>query len=151
MTTPEEAKTILRLAKGEYARAVELVVRQFEVLYARAQSLVGLSGIVVTVTGFSGRIIAATNPIAQILIVSGLAVVLFSAGWVFTRVMRIQWVTQDVSDDQEGSLVVMLKRRDAKTKAMNQGGILLFAGLLLYFLAISLMLFNPEPLQIPVR
>jgi len=61
MNVDEEARAILELVGGEISRAVQIVQNQLDVLYTRAQVLTGLAGIVVTVTGFSGRLIASTN------------------------------------------------------------------------------------------
>ena len=150
MTTEDEAQAILKLTK-DFAGSVRIVQQQFDVLYARAQSLIALAGITVTVTGFSGRIIAATNTAAQIFIIAGLAVVLLSAFWMFLRVLKIRWVTSEITDDATGSLSAMLARRNQKTRAISQGGMMLFVGLGLYFVAIAIMLANPEPLSIPAR
>src|SRR5688572_12322657 len=61
---PHDRSTVYRLLDA-----------QLTVLHARAQSLIQLAGVVITVTGFSGRIIADTNPAAQSLIVGGVVLV----------------------------------------------------------------------------
>jgi len=120
-------------------------------MYGRAQSVVGMASIIVTVTGFSGRLIAGTNVAAQIFVIAGLAVALLGAGWVVWRVMLIDWLTAHLSDDAVASLGRMVATRNAKTRAVAVGGWLLLGGLTLYFVAISIMLANPSPLQVPVR
>ena len=52
MTAHHEAQAILKLCKGDSKAALEIVERHLNTLYARAQILLSLSGIVVTVTGF---------------------------------------------------------------------------------------------------
>lgn len=151
MKEEEEARRILTLVQGDVPKALGILHEQLNVLYARAQSLVGLAGVVVTVTGFSGRIIAATNRPSQLFIISGLALVLFSAWWVFWKVMRIRWVTGEITDDIPASITRVLFHRNDKTSALMFGGMLLFGGLLLYFIAIAIMLSNPEPLTIAPR
>jgi hypothetical protein len=151
MTPNEEAARINALVRDEAARAVAIVEAQLNVLHVRAQVLLSLAGVVITVTGFSGRLIAGTSEVAQGFLVSGLAVVLASAIWVFTRVMHIHWVTLDLTDDFARSLETMIQRRNRKTRAYAWGGIILCAGLILYCVSISLMLLNPEPLNLPTR
>jgi len=49
------------LCLGDALRSYEIVERQLGVLVLRAQVMLSLSGIVITVTGFSGRAIAETK------------------------------------------------------------------------------------------
>lgn len=151
LNVQEEARAILGLVNGDLARAVQIVQGQLDVLYTRAQVLTSLAGIVVTVTGFSGRLIASTNLPAQVLVITGLAVVLFSAFFVIRKVMQIRWVTSGLEGNPEDIIAGVLVRRDQKTLGMRVGGVLLFSGLLLYFCAFALMLVNPVPVGVPVR
>ncbi len=151
MSTREEARAILDLVGGDFARAVGIVQSQLDTLYTRAQVLTTLAGIVVTVTGFSGRLIASTNVFAQVLVIAGLAIVLLSAFYVIRNVMQIRWVTSQLSSDREATITDVIARRDEKTRGLSVGGIILFAGLVLYFAAFALMLANPTPVPVPVR
>ncbi|MEI6032703.1 MAG: hypothetical protein WCS65_00300 [Verrucomicrobiae bacterium] len=151
MTAREEAKAILSLVGGDFSRAVQIVQSQLDVLYTRAQVLTTLGGITVTVTGFSGRLIASTNVLAQNLVIAGLAIVLLSAFYVIQGVMQIRWVTSELSEDKEATISIILARRDAKTRALRLGAVILFSGLSLYFLAFALMLSHPVPVVVPVR
>ena len=60
-----EARNILALCSGDRLRAFEMVQGQLAVLVLRTQVMLSLSGIVITVTGFSGRAIAATSMLAR--------------------------------------------------------------------------------------
>ena len=152
--TPEikaEATTILELCKGDLMAALKVAEGQLNILYTRAQVLMSLAGMVVTVTGFSGRLIAGSSQAAQVFLIAGLFVSLSSAAWVFSRVMRVRWVTSLASEDKEHALEHALYRRNQKTKAYTIGGTLLFIGLLLYAISIALMLIDPVAIQSPVR
>ncbi|WPJ96961.1 hypothetical protein SH580_04470 [Coraliomargarita algicola] len=152
--TPEikaEATTILELCKGDLMAALKVAESQLNIVYTRAQVLMSLAGMVVTVTGFSGRLIAGSSPAAQLFIVAGLLVSLSSAAWVFRRVMRVQWITTLASQDKEHALEQALYRRNRKTRAYTIGGTLLFVGLLLYAISIALMLTDPVAIVGPVR
>lgn len=151
MSPREEAVAILNLVKGDAAAAIGMLQHQLDVVYARAQALIGLSGIVVTVTGFSGRLIAATHRPAQVLVILGLATVLAAAFVVVRGVMRIRWVTSTLDSDPLRTMEAAIVQRDAKTAALHLGGVILFWGLGFYALAMAMMLLNPEPIGVPVR
>lgn len=147
----KEAQAILRATGDNLLQALEVVQKQLDTIYSRAQVLLSLAGIVVTVTGFSGRLIAGSSSPAQAFLVSGLFVVLLSALFVFLRVMRVRWVTSMLADNPDSALANAIFRRNRKTTAYSIGGLILFLGLLLYCISISLMLLNPESIQGPVR
>jgi len=146
-----EAKRILEMCEGRLSDAIAVLERQFATLHNRAQVLFSFCGIVVTVTGFSGRLIAGTNRTAQVLIVAGLAVVIGCAFYIFRRVMTLRWVTQQLDTSSEVTLVRVLERRDRKTAFYKRGGYILFLGIILYGIAIAIMLMNPVPLEVPAR
>ena len=151
-TPQEEAASILALAGNDEAAALGFLERQLFVIYNRAQVLVSLSGVVITVTGFSGRLIAATNLAGQITLVAGLLLVLLSAAYVYARVMRVTWITRQLTcGPVDHAIEGIIELRNAKTAAYTRGGYVLFAGLLLYGVAISIMLLNPGPVDLPIR
>ncbi len=143
MSPAVEARQILQLCGGDALKALEMVERQLNTLHARAQVLLSLAGLTVTVTGFSGRAIAATGWPAQVLIVAAVAVVLGSAVWVFTGVMGVRWVTGETLDDPEAALYRIVERRNRRTQRYFRGGLLLSFGLGLYGAAIALLLLSP--------
>ena len=151
MNTESEAKAILKLADNNLKVALDIAEHQLNTIYTRAQVLLSLAGMVVTVTGFSGRLIAGSSPAAQIFLVAGLFVSLSSAIWVFLRVMRVRWVTVFLDQDPENALQETLMRRNRKTKAYAIGGRILCIGLVLYCISIALMLLDPSAIQGPVR
>lgn len=150
-STLAEAKAILELTNNDLLAALNVAQKQLDVIYTRAQVLLSLAGMVVTVTGFSGRLIAGSSLMAQIFLVAGLFVSLSSAIWVFLRVMRVRWVTAMVAEDKETALVHALQRRDNKTRAYAVGGSILCIGLILYCISIALMLVDPVAITGPVR
>jgi len=120
-----------------------LLDRQFSVLQTRAQVLVSIAGIVVTVTGFSGRIIAGTHLLGQVLVIAGLFTVIASAVYTIAKVLRIRWLTELLEPDSPDNLVEILIIRDKKLSAFQTGGKILLAGLVCYAIAVSIMLLNP--------
>ena len=104
----DEVTRILALTKGNSERAFELVERQLSVLVLRTQVMLSLSGIVVTVTGFSGRAIAQTNELARVLVSAGIVIVLAAAATAIGGVLRLRWLTQELRDDITDTLGRML-------------------------------------------
>lgn len=151
MTARDEVRKILDLNGGNAAATLNVLEHQLNVLHGRADRLMSLAGIVITVTGFSGRLIAATNRPAQALIVAGLGATVASVVWTFAKSGRIRWLTSQLEGDTESALASIIERRDARTQAYRIGGSILCIGLTLYALSIAIMLLNPGPVSLPVR
>lgn len=146
----DEADRILEMYGGDLPKIMELLERHFVVLHNRAQVLLGLCGAVVTVTGFSGRIIAGTNRLAQVLVIGGLSLTLLAALVVVWGVLHLWWLTQHPGDLPRQWVISALAYRDRKTRAYRVGIILLIVGLALYVGAISVMLANPHGYAVPM-
>jgi hypothetical protein len=140
-----EVQRILKLAEGNAARAFEIVDKQLSVLVLRTQVMLSLSGIVITVTGFSGREIARTSEAARALVATGILVVLVSAAVAIGGVLRLRWLTQEITEDTEATLTGMLKVRDAKSKFLSAALVTFVVGFACYCIAIALMLVSVTP------
>ncbi len=145
MAAADEVKRILVLTKGDPAKAYELVQSQFSVLVLRTQVMLSLSGIVITVTGFSGRTIAQTSVFARGLVAAGILIVLSAAAVAIGGVLRLRWLTQELTDDPEETLVRMLDIRDTKSRYLGVSLLLFVVGFACYCLAIALMLLSTTP------
>ncbi len=143
-TRRDEVTRILALTKGNSERAFELVERQLSVLVLRTQVMLSLSGIVVTVTGFSGRAIAQTNELARVLVSAGIVIVLAAAATAIGGVLRLRWLTQELRDDITDTLGRMLEIRDAKSRFLSAALILFIVGFSCYCVAIAQMLINVD-------
>lgn len=126
----------------------QLLDAQLGVLHGRAQSLMQLSGVVITVTGFSGRIIADTSRAAQILVVSGVGLVALAAALALIFVSPIRWVSADLSLPVEDWVLVTLRRRNRKSRAIRGATMVLILGMTVYLIAIALMLLHPEAAEL---
>lgn len=151
MTPVDEAKYILSLTEGNLLKAINVLEGQLNVLHTRSQVLLSLAGVVVTVTGFSGRIIANTCIHSQIFIIAGLFTVLASAIFIQTKVMHIKWLTTFQNEESTKTLEDIITKRNKKTKAYATGSKILLTGIFLYCIAVAIMLLNPEPLVISAR
>ncbi|MBB6430156.1 hypothetical protein [Algisphaera agarilytica] len=139
-----EAERILRLAADPQAKTVhDILCGQFDVLHSRAGVLLTFCAVVITTTGFSGRIIAGTNRLAQGLIILGVATVMAAAWFVFAKVTRIQWVTGEVLDEGLPGVRSVLAERDRRRQALRRATGLALVGMTFYVVAIMIMLWFP--------
>lgn len=145
MAAADEVKRIMALTRGDPVKAYELVQAQLSVLVLRTQVMLSLSGIVITVTGFSGRTIAQTSELARNLVASGIVIVLGAAGVAIGGVLRLKWLTQQMTDDTEQTLVAMLAMRDQKARYLNAALLTFLVGFACYCVAIALMLLATQP------
>ncbi|MCC6580297.1 MAG: hypothetical protein IT440_07625 [Phycisphaeraceae bacterium] len=125
-------------------KAMELLERQFTILHNRAQVVLGLCGIVITTTGFSGRLVAGTSVLAQSLIVGGVGLSLLAGIVVVRGVLHLRWLTQQPGDEPRQWLAEALAYRDRKTSCYRAGLLILLAGMALYVVAMALMLLHPQ-------
>ena len=137
---PTEAENILALVGGDAQKAFDIVEKQLVVLVGRAQVMLSLSGIVITVTGFSGRAIAATSAVAKGSIVAGLCVVLVAAALAIAGVMRLRWMTQELGGAPREVLDRVLRIRDRKSRFLEVALVLFVLGFGLYCLAVAQLL-----------
>ncbi len=91
--------------------------------------LLGLCGIAITTTGFSGRLIAGNSRLGQGLIVGGLGLVLISASLLVWGVLHLTWITQRDSQFIDVWLDAVLQYRDHKTRLFRWAIVLLLIGL----------------------
>ncbi len=121
-----------------------MLERQFTVLHNRAQVLLALCGIIISTTGFSGRNIAGTGLWAQILVLSGVALILISAGVVCWGVLHLRWLTMQRGQATRDWLLVSIAYRDKKTTSYRVGLLIMLVGLALYVGSIAVMLTHPH-------
>lgn len=141
----EEARQILALCGGDALRAFEMVQGQLSVLVLRTQVMLSLSGIVITVTGFSGRTIAETSAAARWSIVIGLFVVLSAAAVAVGGVLRLKWLTQALRADPVEAIRAGLEIRNRKSAFLQIALALFIAGFTLYCAAIAQLLLAAGP------
>lgn len=136
----EEAKEILDYFDGNKVEIHKMFEGQFQVLYQRSQTLISLAGIVITVTGFSGKIIAQTSFLSRVLIVVGLFFVLLSGMLAIWGIIRIRFITQWYEPDIHSFIFHLLENRNRKTQYFILSMISLIFGFTLYVISISMML-----------
>jgi hypothetical protein len=152
LSRAEESRRILDLyGEDAFETIMSMLERQFAVLHNRAQVLLALCGVVITTTGFSGRLIAGTNVTAQGLIIAGVALVLVSAALVVWGVLHLRWLTMQAGRDVREWLDTALAYRDRKTGLYRIAILFMLVGLIVYSGAIAVMLLNPNEGALPPR
>lgn len=126
----------------------DVINSQLNVIHSRAQSVIGLASVVITVTGFSGRIIADTNLPAQVLIILGIILVGIGAALTMTRVMPVRWVTSYMDLPVREWILTALRRRAAKSRALRVALIYMTVGMIFYLTSIAIMLLFPEATEL---
>lgn len=136
----QEAEHLLQLYERNAAQIMGELRSQLSILANRAQTLLSLAGITITVTGFSGAAIAKTGVLAASLLVLGLVFVLASAAIAMTGILRVHWATSLPPCPLDEAVRAALALRDMKTKRFDLSLRLLVIGLTLYVSSIALLL-----------
>ncbi len=141
----EEADHLLALYDADAGKIMAVLENQLSNLTSRAQTLLQLAGLTITVTGFSGTSIARTGQLAAILVVSGLVLVLVAASLSMGGILRIRWITQLAPTTLRNSVIAAIRMREAKTRMFGRSLALLIVGLFLYIGSVGLLLLGNVP------
>ncbi len=112
--------------------AIDILMQQFQVLQTRAQMMLTITTLTLTITGFSGPKIAASGTFAQTTMVLGILSVLASTLLILGGSLRIQWVTQFTAENDLALVTSVVRYRNKKTKLFFAEICLLVAGLTCY-------------------
>jgi hypothetical protein len=139
-TRDEETRHLLALYDGDAATIMGCIEGQLTILSGRAQTLLSLAGITITVTGFSGANIARSGRPAAFLLVSGLVLVLVAASMAMRGILAVRWTTSIRPCSLEAAIHAALDVRDAKTRAFSRSLGILILGLSLYVASVAYLL-----------
>jgi hypothetical protein len=138
LNQPEEARHLARVFEGRPDALVTFLSSQLGVLKTQSQMLMGLSGLVVTVTGFSGHNMVRGGLPSTIAMFVGILGIM-AAVLVTLRVSaRLRWVSRDLDDDLEQTALTVIRRRDAQSTALGRARIFVSLGLGAYLLSVML-------------
>ena len=135
----QEAANLLKFT-GDPVKAMDTLTNHLLVLHGRAQVLVTLAGLAITVCGFSGARIAASGLAGQIPLIAGLGIVLYSSYRVFTKVMRIHWLSHFMGLEPLEALTAAIGERNHRMREFARCCHFFFLGAFLYTAAIGHML-----------
>jgi hypothetical protein len=141
----QETQHLLQLYERDAAKIMGEIRSQLGILAARAQTLLSLAGITITVTGFSGANIAKTGVLGASLLVTGLILVLSAAAIAMTGILRVQWATAMAPCPLEDAIRAALAIREEKSRRYDLSLRLLVIGLTLYVSSIAILLMTSFP------
>ena len=144
-TIDQEVEHLLRLYGNDASKIMAQLQSQLSILANRAQTLLSLAGITITVTGFSGANIARTGKLSATLLVGGLVIVLASAAIAMNGILRVRWTTQLPPCELSDAVRATLEVREMKTRNFSLALRLLVVGLTLYVSSIALLLLGNLP------
>ena len=130
MLAPSEELAYLKEIHGDdKSRLFSVLIGHLEVLQSRAQMLLSLIAICLTITGFSGPQIAQSGAAAQTLLGVGLSFVLSAALLLVMGPLQLRWGTQRRAESVDESLVALIERRNSRTKRYHIASVVLVIGL----------------------
>lgn len=134
LTTAEEARQLLALKSGEdsFSYALSIVRGQFAVIQSRYQFLITLCALALTITGFSGPKIAASNDFSRYAMAIGIVFVLATTLLLLGSSLKLQWVTQMGGANPQETIEGILRYRDLKSRLFGVKLTLLAIGLSFY-------------------
>ena len=143
--TPEEELQFLKEIHGQaWVTAILDGLRDsFTVLQTRAQMLLGLVTICLTITGFSGPKVAESGALPRFFVFLGVVSVLVSALVVLCGPLHIRWMTQYRAEQMDTTLVHLIRRRNRRTCLYHLAVAWLLVGLTGYVLSFAAFLLKP--------
>jgi hypothetical protein len=137
----QEAERLHRLFADEPAQLVLYLSGQIATVKTYAQVLVGLCGLTITVTGFSGAHMIRAGSLSAGLMVSGIVAVLCGLILCLRTITRMQWVSEELGDDLVETAVTVIRRRNQRQRALRLAAYFVASGLTLYLAAVSVAAF----------
>jgi hypothetical protein len=143
MTAPQsspqadEALQLTELFSDREPDLLALLSGQLSVLKNQASMLMGLAGLTVTVTGFSGHHMVRAGPAAWGPMVGGIFAIMIAVLLTLRVMLNVRWVTQDlVATDLCKSVEVTIQRRNQQQRWLGWAGGFVALGLFGYLIAV---------------
>jgi hypothetical protein len=138
MATREEGEELVKLYDSNRQELLLLLSNQLSVLKSQAQMLLGLCGLAITVTGFSGHNMVRAGPVATGFMIGGISVIFVAILLTLRALSGIRWVTQDLGPDLSRTVSIVLGRRDEQQRALERAARAVALGLGAYTVAVIL-------------
>ncbi|NOQ95020.1 MAG: hypothetical protein GQ555_00205 [Desulfobacterales bacterium] len=133
LTSAEELEYLKTIyGENQAEKLFALLTDSFNVIQNRAQMLLSLITITLTITGFSGAKIAESSLFARLSIAFGLGFVLLSALILMAGPLRLNWCTRSRSKSLDQSLIKLIEQRNFRTERYHQASVALVIGLIGY-------------------
>lgn len=136
MDVHDEARRIRALYPSRDAELVNHLSAQIGTVKTYAQVLVGLCGLTITVTGFSGAHMIRAGSASALLMAVGIGLVLVGLTLCIRTITQLRWVTQELRDDLLETAVVVLARRNRQQRMISLAAVFVVSGLACYLAAV---------------
>lgn len=136
MDVHEEARRLRALYANRDTELVGLLSSQIATVKTYAQVLVGLCGLTITVTGFSGAHMIRAGSASALLMAIGIALVLVGLTSCIRTITQLRWVTQDLRDDLAETAAIVLARRNRQQRRVSLAAVFVISGLACYLAAV---------------
>jgi hypothetical protein len=132
----QEVERLSALYEGDERSLVSLLSGQLAVLKTQSQMLLGLCGLCITVTGFSGHNMVNAGPVGAFSMVIGIGLILVAVVVTLRAMVGIRWVTQDLGADARAVLEAVVPRRNQQQRAISLAGGCAAVGLSFYVVSV---------------
>ena len=137
MEVHEEARRLHALFGTRPPDLIAYLASQISTVKTYAQVLVGLCGLTITVTGFSGAHMIRAGSASAWLMVAGIALVLIGLVLCVRTITLLRWVSQDLRDDLVETAVIVLARRNRQQRGLSLAAVFVVGGLACYLAAVA--------------
>ncbi|MBL0216274.1 MAG: hypothetical protein IPQ07_20610 [Myxococcales bacterium] len=136
MEIQDEANRLCTLYAGRDADLVTHLSNQIGTVKTYAQVLVGLCGLTITVTGFSGAHMIRAGSLSASLMVLGIGLVLVGLVVCIRTITLLRWVSQELRDHLVDTAVAVIQRRNRQQRMLSVAAVFVVAGLASYLAAV---------------
>jgi hypothetical protein len=137
MDVREEARRIHQLFADQPSQLIVYLAGQIATVKTYAQILVGLCGLAITVTGFSGAHMIRSGSLASTLMICGISLVIIGLIVCLRTITALRWVSQELRDDLVETAAVVIERRNRQQHAVTTAAMFVAGGIVCYLGAVS--------------
>ncbi len=141
MSIDDEAQRVVQALGESPAQLLSFLSGQLSVIKNQGQMLLGLCGLAITVTGFSGAHMIRGGRVSAAAMVLGILLILVAAALCIRTLTNIRWVSQDLSDDLVATTKAVIERRNEQQSKLNHAGTIVVLGLASYLTSVAIAAF----------
>lgn len=141
MPVDQEAAQLVALFEGRPVDLMTFLSTQLAVLKTQASMMMGLAGLTITVTGFSGHLMVRAGALSSGFMVAGVVGVLFAVVLTIRVILTVRWVSQDLGPDLLATVTTVIERRDSQQLGLQVAGAFLAFGLSGYLISVVISAF----------
>jgi hypothetical protein len=149
MEVREEARRLHELFANRPADLIQFLGGQIATVKTYAQILLGLCGLTVTVTGFSGAHMIRSGSAAASLMIGGIGFVVVGMVLCIRSITRLRWVSQELRDDLAETASVVIEHRNAQQRMLSVAALFVAGGLACYLGAVTVAALSSDANLIP--